>query len=57
LPVDELEFYVRDIEPEVELKNEEREAIVALLSKGERVEEPVKTTTRRPVKVKKRAAS
>jgi hypothetical protein len=57
LPVDELEFYVRDLEPEVELKNEEREAIVALLSRGERVEEPVKTTTRRPVKVKKRAAS
>jgi hypothetical protein len=57
LPVDELEFYVRDLESEVELKNDEREAIVALLSKGERVEEPVKTTTRRPVKVKKRAAS
>lgn len=57
LPVDELEYYVRDLEPETELKNDEREAIVALLSKGERVEEPAKVTTRRPVKVKKRAAS
>lgn len=57
LPVDELEYYVRDLDPDVELKNEEREAIVTLLSQGERVEEPVKTTTRRPVKVKKRAAS
>ncbi len=57
LPVDELEYYVRDLEPEAEFSNEEREAVVALLSKGERVEEPVKTTTRRPVKVKKRAAS
>jgi hypothetical protein len=57
LPADELEYYVRDLEPETELKNEEREAIIALLSKGERVEEPVKATTRRPVKVKKRAAS
>lgn len=57
LPVDELEYYIRDLESEPELKNDEREAIVALLSKGERVEEPVKPTTRRPVKVKKRAAS
>ena len=57
LPVDELEYYIRDLEPDVELKNEEREALIALLSKGERVEEPVKTSTRRPVKVKKRAAS
>ncbi len=57
LPVDELEYYIRDLEPEAEFTNEEREAVVALLSKGERVEEPVKATTRRPVKVKKRAAS
>jgi hypothetical protein len=57
LPVEELDAYVRDLEPEVELTNEERNEIVALLSKGEKVEEPVKTTTRRPVKVKKRAAS
>ena len=57
LPVDELEYYVRDIETEVELKNEERDAIIALLSKGELMEEPAKASTRRPVKVKKRAAS
>lgn len=57
LPVNELEYYVRDLEPEVELKNEEREAIIALLSKGEQMEEPAKVSTRRPVKVKKRAAS
>lgn len=57
LPVDELEYYVRDLEPAADLSNEERDAIVALLSKGERVEEPVKASTRRPVKVKKRAAS
>ena len=56
-PVDELEYYVRDLEPDVELKNEERDAIVALLSKGEQMEEPAKVSTRRPVKVKKRAAS
>lgn len=57
LPVDELEYYVRDLEPEAEFTNVERDAVVALLSKGERVEEPTKTTTRRPVKVKKRATS
>lgn len=57
LPVDELEYYIRDIDTGVELKNDERDAIIALLAKGERVEEPVKATTRRPVKVKKRAAS
>lgn len=57
LPVDELEYYVRDLDSGFELANDEREAIIALLAKGEQVEEPVKTTTRRPVKVKKRAAS
>ena len=57
LPVEELEAYVRDLEPEVELTNDERNAIVELLARGEQVEAPVKTTTRRPVKVKKRAAS
>lgn len=57
VPVDELEYYVRDLEPEAEFSNEEREAVVTLLSKGERMEEPVKATTRRPVKVKKRAAT
>lgn len=57
LPVEELEAYVRDLEPEVELTNDERNEIVELLARGEQVEAPVKTTTRRPVKVKKRAAS
>lgn len=57
IPVEELEAYVRDLDPEIELSNEERNEIVALLAKGEQVEEPIKTTTRRPVKVKKRAAS
>jgi hypothetical protein len=57
IPVEELEAYVRDLQPEVELTNDERNAIVALLARGEQVEEPVKTTTRRPVKVKKRVAS
>jgi hypothetical protein len=57
IPVEELEAYIRDLEPEVELSTQERDAIVALLAKGEQVEEPIKTTTRRPVKVKKRAAS
>lgn len=57
IPVEELDAYVRDLEPEAELSTEERNAIVELLAKGEQVEEPVKTTTRRPVKVKKRAAS
>lgn len=57
LPVDELEYYVRDLDAEHEFSNQERDEIVGLLSKGEFVEEPVKSTTRRPVKVKKRAAS
>lgn len=56
IPVEELDAYVRDLEPEVELTTEERNAIVALLAKGDQIEEPIKTTTRRPVKVKKRAA-
>lgn len=57
IPVEELDAYVRDLEPDIELSTDERNAIVELLAKGEQVEEPVKTTTRRPVKVKKRAAS
>jgi hypothetical protein len=57
IPIEELEAYVRDLDVETELSTEARNAIVSLLSKGEQVEEPIKTTTRRPVKVKKRAAS
>lgn len=57
IPIEELEAYVRDLDTDSELSTEARNAIVALLSKGEQVEEPIKTTTRRPVKVKKRAAS
>jgi hypothetical protein len=57
LPVEELEAYVRDLDFTEELSTTDRDAIVALLAKGEQVEAPTKTTTRRPVKVKKRAAS
>jgi hypothetical protein len=57
LPIDELADYVRELNSDFELSNSEREAIISFLSKGEEVEEPAKASTRRPVKVKKRAAS
>ncbi len=56
MPVDELPDFVRDIEPDPDLTTADREAIIALFSKTGTVETAVKTSTRRPVKVKKRAA-
>lgn len=56
LPVEEVLDFVRDLEPDPTLTTNEREAIAAALGKGEQLETPQVTRTRRPVKVKKRAA-
>lgn len=56
LPVEELMDFVRELEPDPSLSTNDREAIVSVLSKGEQLEAPKVTRTRRPVKVKKRAA-
>ncbi len=56
LPVDELADFVRDIEPDPDLTTADRESLVSLFSKTGTLETAVKTSTRRPVKVKKRAA-
>jgi hypothetical protein len=56
LPVEELADYVRELEPDPQLTTSDREAIIALMSKGEELELPQTTRTRRPVKVKRRAA-
>jgi nuclease-like protein len=56
MPVDELANFIRDIEPDSEFSTADRDAVVALFGKTGQAVTPVKTTTRRPVKVKKRAA-
>jgi hypothetical protein len=56
MPVDELAQFVRDIEPDPGFSTTDRDAVVALFTGKGQVEAPVKTSTRRPVKVKKRAA-
>jgi hypothetical protein len=56
MPVDELPHFVKDVEPDPGFSSTEREAVITLFSGQGQVEAPVKTSTRRPVKVKKRAA-
>jgi hypothetical protein len=52
--LDHLEGYVRSLEPQTPMSAAEREALVALLGKGEELEQPQTMPTRRPVKVKRR---
>lgn len=56
MPVDELSHFIREIEPDPGFSTGDRDAVVALFSHNGQVENPAKTSTRRPVKVKKRAA-
>jgi hypothetical protein len=56
LLLDELPGFVRGLEENPAVKNAEREKVVALLGKGEELEQPNVRRTRRPVKVKRRAA-
>lgn len=56
MPVDELPHFIRDIEPDDGFSVANRDAVVALFAGKGQVETTVKTSTRRPVKVKKRAA-
>jgi hypothetical protein len=55
LLLSDLADYVRRIEVDPTFKNSEREALVDLLSTGEELERTERTTTRRPVRVKRRA--
>ncbi|MBX3069561.1 MAG: hypothetical protein KF883_03535 [Thermomicrobiales bacterium] len=56
MPVDELSAFIRDIEADPEFSASERDEVIQLLGHTGEVETVVKTSTRRPVKVKKRAA-
>ena len=56
MPVDELANFIKDIEPDPGFATTDRELVIAVFSQNGQVENPAKTTTRRPVKVKKRAA-
>lgn len=56
MPVDELAHFIKDIEPDPGFSTTDRDAVIALFSQNGQAETPVKTSTRRPVKVKKRAA-
>lgn len=56
MPIAELTGFIHDIEADPEFTTAERDEVVALLGKTGEVETVVKTSTRRPVKVKKRAA-
>jgi hypothetical protein len=54
--LDDLPGFVRGLEVDPSLRANDRDAIVALLGKGEELEQPNVRRTRRPVKVKRRAA-
>lgn len=56
LLLDELPGFVRGLEENPAVKSAEREKVVLLLGKGEELEQPNVRRTRRPVKVKRRAA-
>jgi hypothetical protein len=56
LLLDELPGFVRGLEENPATKNLEREKVVALLGKGEELEQPNARRIRRPIKVKRRAA-
>ncbi|HEY8445751.1 MAG TPA: nuclease-related domain-containing protein [Thermomicrobiales bacterium] len=54
--LDHLEGFVRGLEPDESLTAPKREALIALLGKGEELEQPQSRYARRPVKVKRRVA-
>jgi hypothetical protein len=56
MPVDELPGFIHGIEPDPEFTTAEREKVLSLFSAAGQDESPVRATTRRPVKVKRRAA-
>ena len=53
--VSDLADYIRRIEVDPAFKNSERDALVELLTDGEELERTERTSTRRPVRVKRRA--
>lgn len=57
MTLNELDDFVREIEQDPGFKPSDRDALVDLLSNGEEIEKTERTTTRRPVKVKRRAAT
>lgn len=56
LKLEELPTFVRSLEPDVSIGADDREALLALLGQGEELETTGAARTRRPVKVKRRAA-
>ena len=57
LPVNELDRFVRDMGVDTAFTTAERDAVIALFAVGDEMEQPEKVSARRPVKVKRRAAS
>ena len=57
ITLSELESFVRHLEIDPMFKNSERDQIVDLLATGEELERTERSTTRRPVRVKRRAMS
>jgi hypothetical protein len=57
ITLDRLPEFVRELEVDPAFKNSDRDALVALLAKGEELERSEPTRTRRPVRVKRRTAS
>jgi hypothetical protein len=56
MPLADLPGYVRSLPPDPTIRGDDREALIAFLGQGEELEKPVVRRTRRPVKVKRRAA-
>jgi hypothetical protein len=57
ITMSELESFVRHLENDPQFKNAERDQIVDLLATGEEIERTERSSTRRPVRVKRRAMS
>ena len=57
MTIDQLPEFVRTLEADPTFKNGDRDAIIALLGKGEELERSEPSRTRRPVRVKRRTVS
>jgi Nuclease-related domain len=57
IAANELLEYIKEIEVDPSFKTTERDALVELLTNGEEIERTERASTRRPVRVKRRAAS